>query len=191
MNFKKMRDYTHEEFVELVKSLSDEELLDLSANYGGYPVLFRMALDERINHIPFIQTGAAIIIRNEKGQILLQERTDRDKWGLPGGCQDLGEDLRVTAVREAFEETGIKLEPDKIILIDTLSGESRKNSYPNGDIVYNNTSLYLADVSLNDVSKLKGDSETKRLRFFNTDEVPNNLMDADLIKSYINYINKF
>lgn len=191
MNFKKMRDYTHEEFVELVKSLSDEELLDLSANYGGYPVLFRMALDERINHIPFIQTGAAIIIRNEKGQTLLQERTDRDKWGLPGGCQDLGEDLRVTAVREAFEETGIKLEPDKIILIDTLSGESRKNSYPNGDIVYNNTSLYLADVSLNDVSKLKGDSETKRLRFFNTDEVPNNLMDADLIKSYINYINKF
>ena len=191
MNFKKMRDYTHEEFVELVKSLSDEELLDLSANYGGYPVLFRMALDERINHIPFIQTGAAIIIRNEKGQILLQERTDRDKWGLPGGCQDLGEDLRVTAVREAFEETGIKLEPDKIILIDTLSGESRKNSYPNGDIVYNNTSLYLADVSLNDVSKLKGDSETKRLRFFNTDEVPNNLMDADLIKTYINYINKF
>ncbi len=186
-----MRDYTHEEFVELVKSLSDEELLDLSANYGGYPVLFRMALDERINHIPFIQTGAAIIIRNEKGQILLQERTDRDKWGLPGGCQDLGEDLRVTAVREAFEETGIKLEPNKIILIDTLSGESRKNSYPNGDIVYNNTSLYLADVSLNDVSKLKGDSETKRLRFFNTDEVPNNLMDADLIKSYINYINKF
>ena len=191
MNFKKMRDYTHEEFVELVKSLSDEELLDLSANYGGYPVLFRMALDERINHIPFIQTGAAIIIRNEKGQILLQERTDRDKWGLPGGCQDLGEDLRVTAVREAFEETGIKLEPDKIILIDTLSGESRKNSYPNGDIVYNNTSLYLADVSLNDVSKLKGDSETKRLRFFSIDEVPNNLMDADLIKSYINYINKF
>ena len=191
MNFKKMRDYTHEEFVELVKSLSDEELLDLSANYGGYPVLFRMALDERINHIPFIQTGAPIIIRNEKGQILLQERTDRDKWGLPGGCQDLGEDLRVTAVREAFEETGIKLEPDKIILIDTLSGESRKNSYPNGDIVYNNTSLYLADVSLNDVSKLKGDSETKRLRFFNIDEVPNNLMDADLIKSYINYINKF
>ena len=191
MNFKKMRDYTHEEFVELVKSLSDEELLDLSANYGGYPVLFRMALDERINHIPFIQTGAAIIIRNEKGQILLQERTDRDKWGLPGGCQDLGEDLRVTAVREAFEETGIKLEPDKIILIDTLSEKKKKNSYPNGDIVYNNTSLYLADVSLNDVSKLKGDSETKRLRFFNTDEVPNNLMDADLIKSYINYINKF
>ncbi len=190
MEFKRMREYTHEEFVNLVLTLSEEELLKLSRDYGGYPVLFRMALDDRISHIPFIQTGAAIIIRNEKGQILLQERTDRDKWGLPGGCQDLGEDLRITAVREAFEETGIKLDPNEIELIDTLSGESRKNSYPNGDIVYNNTSLYLADVSMEDASNLKGDSETKRLRFFNPEEVPENLMDADLIKSYISYMNK-
>ena len=190
MDFKKMREYTHEEFVNLILSLDEQQLLELSAKYGGYPVLFRMALDDRIRHIPFIQTGAAIIIRNENGQILLQERTDRDKWGLPGGCQDLGEDLRITAVREAFEETGIKLDPNEIELIDTLSGESRKNSYPNGDIVYNNTSLYLADVSMEDASNLKGDSETKRLRFFNPEEVPENLMDADLIKSYISYMNK-
>ena len=190
MDFKKMREYTHEEFVNLILSLDEQQLLELSAKYGGYPVLFRMALDDRISHIPFIQTGAAIIIRNENGQILLQERTDRDKWGLPGGCQDLGEDLRITAVREAFEETGIKLDPNEIELIDTLSGESRKNSYPNGDIVYNNTSLYLADVSMEDASNLKGDSETKKLRFFNPEEVPENLMDADLIKSYISYMNK-
>ena len=190
MNFKKMREYSHEEFVELVKKLSEEELLELSANYGGYPVLFRMSLDERICHIPFIQTGAAIIIRNDNKEILLQERTDRNKWGLPGGCQDLGEDLRNTAVREAYEETGIKINPEDIILIDTLSGESRKNSYPNGDIVYNNTSLYLANVSLEDASNLKGDSETKRLKFFNIEDIPENIMDYDLIKSYIKYINK-
>ena len=190
MEFKKMRDYTHEEFIDLILSLSEEQLLELSANYGGYPVLFRMALDERISHIPFIQTGAAIIIRNVKGQILLQERTDRNKWGLPGGCQDLGEDLRMTAVREAYEETGIELNPNEIELIDTLSGELRKNSYPNGDIVYNNTSLYLADVSMLDASKLKGDSETRKLRFFSPDDVPENLMDADLIKSYLSYVSK-
>ena len=190
MEYKNMREYNHEEFVNLILSLDEEQLLELSARYGGYPVLFRMALDDRISHIPFIQTGAAVIIRNEAGQILLQERTDRNKWGLPGGCQDLGEDLRYTAVREAYEETGIRLDPNEIELIDTLSGESRKNSYPNGDIVYNNTSLYLADVSLSNESTLKGDSETKRLRFFNPTEVPENLMDADLIKTYLKYINK-
>jgi 8-oxo-dGTP pyrophosphatase MutT (NUDIX family) len=190
MKYKRMREYTHEEFVELVSSLSEEELLELSANYGGYPVLFRMALDERICHIPFIQTGAAIIIRNENKEILLQERTDRDKWGLPGGCQDLGEELRATAAREAYEETGIKLDPNDLVLIDTLSGSSRKNSYPNGDIVYNNTSLYLADVSIENTSSLKGDSETKRLRFFDPNEVPSNLMDEDLIRAYKKFISE-
>lgn len=187
MNYKRMRDYTHEEFVKLVMSLSEEELLELSKRYGGYPVLFRMALDDRISHIPFIQTGSAIIIRNEVGEILLQERTDRNMWGLPGGCQELGEDLRVTATREAYEETGIKLNPLDIELIDTLSGESRKNSYPNGDIVYNNTSLYLADVSITDINNLKCDSETKRLKFFNINDIPENIMDIDLINAYKNY----
>ena len=66
MKLKNMREYTHEEFVNLVLSLSEDELLNLSKNYGGYPVLFRMALDSRICHIPFIQTGAAIVIENDK-----------------------------------------------------------------------------------------------------------------------------
>lgn len=190
MEYKKMREYTHKEFVDLVLSLNEEQLLSLSSNYGGYPVLFRMALDERISHIPFIQTGSAIIIRNEKQEILLQERTDRNKWGLPGGCQELGEDLRYTAVREAYEETGIQINPEEIVLIDTISGKSRKNIYPNGDIVYNNTSLYLADVSINDASSLKGDSETKKLKFFALADIPENIMDKDLIKSYKRYLTK-
>lgn len=189
-SFKNMRDYSHEELVELVLNLTEEQILDLSANYGGYPVLFRMALDERISHIPFIQTGAAVIIENENKEILLQERTDRNQWGLPGGCQDLGEDLRFTAVREAKEETGLILNPDELELIDTLSGESRKNSYPNGDIVYNNTSLYVAHVALHDASNLKGDSETKRLKFFALENIPTNLMDIDLINTYKKYLKK-
>ena len=192
MEYKKMREYTHEEFVKIVQSLNETELMDLSAKHGGYPVLYRMALDERICHIPFIQPGSAVIIRNEKGEILLQERTDRNEWGLPGGCQDLGENLRDTAVREAYEETGIKLDPNKIKIIDTVSGPSRRNSYPNGDIVYNNTSLYLAEVKEEDIKNLKGDSETKKLRFYDFSNypsgVPYNLMDVDLINAYLNYI---
>ncbi len=112
-------------------------------------------------------------------------------WGLPGGCQDLGEDLRDTAVREVYEETSIRLDPHELVLIDTMSGSARKNSYPNGDIVYNNVSLYLADVDINDTSTLQGDSETKRLEFFDLDKLPTNLMDADLVEAYKSYIREF
>ena len=189
MEYKRMREYTHEEFVNVLLSLNEKELLDFSANYGGYPVLVRMSLDERVTHIPFIQPGSAIIIRNEEKKILLQGRTDRDKWGLPGGCQDLGENLRDTAIREAYEETGLKLDPEKLILIDIVSGESRKNSYPNGDIVYNNTSLYLIDIKTSDLDGLKHDSETKQLKFFSKEELPEKqkLMDEDLIELYLEY----
>lgn len=188
MKYKKMREYSHEEFINIILNLNEEELIEFSKKYGGYPVLFRMALDDRVCHIPFIQTGSAIIIRNENKEILLQERTDRNMWGLPGGCQELGEDLRETAIREAYEETRIKLNIENLVLINTLSGDLRKNSYPNGDIVYNNTSLYLADVSINSLENLKGDSETKRLKFFSLDDVPSNLMDKDLILEYKKYL---
>lgn len=187
--FKRMRDYSHEEFVELVKSLDDNQLLELSANYGGYPVLFRVALDPRICHIPFIQTGSSVIVRNEKDEILLQQRSDNGMWGLPGGCQDLGENLRTTAVRELFEETGIKVNEADLVLIDTLSGEARKRSYPNGDIVYNNSSLYLVDVNTNDID-IKIDSESIKLEFFGLDSLPDKLHDGDMIDAYINFINR-
>lgn len=45
-----------------------------------------------LNHkFVLLQDGASAIILNDKKQILLQKRIDNDKWGLPGGCQELGE----------------------------------------------------------------------------------------------------
>ena len=189
MKYKKMRDYTHDEFVNLILSLDEKELLELSSNYGGYPVLFRMALDDRISHIPFIQTGSSIIVKNELGQILLQQRSDNGKWGLPGGCQDLGENLKTTATRELYEETGIKVTEEELVLIDTLSGESRKRMYPNGDIVYNNTSLYLVNINSKEIN-LNIDSESINLEFFDINNLPESMHDDDLINEYIKFLKK-
>ena len=69
MKYKKMREYSHEEFINIILNLNEEELIEFSKKYGGYPVLFRMALDDRVCHIPFIQTGSAIIIRNENKEL--------------------------------------------------------------------------------------------------------------------------
>ena len=43
------------------------------------------------------------------------------------------------SIAQAKEETNLDIAPESLELIDVLSGESRKNSYPNGDVVYNNT----------------------------------------------------
>lgn len=187
VNFKNIREYSHEEFVNLVKNLSEDKLLELSANYGGYPVLFRMALDEELSHIPFIQTGASVIVRDEHGRILLQQRSDNGLWGLPGGCQELGERLEATAVRELHEEAGIRVREDDLILINTLSGEARKRVYSNGDIVYNNTSLYLVDINSKDLA-IKMNAESIKLEFFGIDNLPENMHDGDMVSEYINYI---
>ena len=130
-----------------------------------------------------LQDGAAAIIENDKGQILLQSRADRNKWGLPGGCQEVGESFKETIIREIKEETNLDVKMSDLDIIDIVSGSSRKNSYPNGDVVYNNIVLYLIK---NYTGTLKWNKESKEMKFFDIDDLPNNQNDADLINIYIN-----
>ena len=90
-----------------------------------------------------LQDGATAIIVNDKGEILLQSRADNDRWGLPGGCQELGERFEDTVIREVKEETNLDVSEENLELIAIVSGNSRRNEYPNGDVVINNTALYM------------------------------------------------
>ena len=60
-------------------------------------------------HRPLIMCSAGIIIIDKKGRVLLQKRTDNNKWGLPGGSLELGESFEEAAIREAYEEVGLKV----------------------------------------------------------------------------------
>ena len=97
--------------------------------------------------------------------------------------------IGTTAIRELYEKTGIKASEEDLTLINTLSGESRKRSYPNGDVVYNNSSLYLIDVNSNDIT-IKADSESIKLEFFDVNNLPKNMHDGDMVLEYINYISR-
>jgi ADP-ribose pyrophosphatase YjhB (NUDIX family) len=71
--------------------------------------------------------GADAAIFNEKGEILLMERADGSGWCLPCGWVEPNERPVDTAVREVYEETGLKVE-----VIQFVGAFTRKASAQNG-----------------------------------------------------------
>ena len=180
------RDLTYERLVEIINQLSPDEIIELS-NIIGYPVFTRLCMNELKHKFVLLQDGAAAIIVNDKGQILLQSRTDNERWGLPGGCQELGERFEETVIREVKEETNLEITEENLELIGIIAGGTRRKEYPNGDVVINNTALYCVK---NYTGEVKWDSESKEMRFFDLDNLPENQHDPDLVEAYIKYINK-
>lgn len=174
------RNLTYEDLVKIIEPLTSDEIIELS-NVIGYPVFTRLCMGVLKHRFVLLQDGAAAIIVNSEGQILLQSRADRDKWGLPGGCQELGERFQDTVLRELKEETNLDVKEEDLELIDIVSGASRRNDYPNGDVVINNTALYCIRKYS---GELKWDSESKNMKFFDLDNLPENQNDPDLIEVY-------
>lgn len=185
LSSKEIKDLRYSELTDIIKDLTSEEIIELSKKIG-YPVFTRLCMGELKHRFVLLQDGASAIIENEFGQILLQSRSDRDMWCLPGGCQELGERFEETIIREVKEETNLDCLEEDLELITVVSGYSRMNQYPNGDVVINNSVLYLIKKYS---GNLKWDSESKEMKFFDLDNLPKNLMDKDLIDAYINHLN--
>lgn len=186
MTRKEILDLEYEDFVSLISELSYDEIMAISERVG-YPVFARKCMGKLMHKFVLLQDGAAAAIVNENGEILLQSRADRDMWGLPGGCQEVGERFEDVIIREVKEETNLDVKEEDLELIKVVSGMSRLNSYPNGDVVVNNTVFYLIR---NYSGELKWDSESKEMKFFPIDALPENLHDPDLIREYKSYVNK-
>ena len=68
-------------------------------------------IDGERSKIPdaFYRISIKLIIMNENGQILILKSTENDKYELPGGGLDWGEDHETTARRELKEELDLDL----------------------------------------------------------------------------------
>ena len=175
---------SYDDFSKMISELTWEEVMKVSETVG-YPVFTRKCMGNLMHKFVLLQDGAAAAIVNENGEILLQSRADRDMWGMPGGCQEVGERFEDVVIREVKEETNLDVLEDDLELIKLVSGMSRLNSYPNGDVVVNNTAFYLVRRYS---GELKWDSESKEMKFFSLDDLPTNLHDADLIEEYKKYV---
>ena len=152
----------------------------------SYILDLRNALKEENRHMPIIQVGAAIIVA-KGNEILLQRRADNDRWGLPGGVQELNETVQENALRELYEETNLVATEKELILFNVFSGASRYAKYPNEDEVYNNTTVYIVEKY---DGELRYDYESKDMKFFSIYDLPKELFKTDqpIIDEYVKYI---
>ncbi|MFB6467829.1 NUDIX domain-containing protein [Cytobacillus sp. Hz8] len=126
-----------------------------------------------MNQIDEIKAGIAVIIFNEKKQVLLQKRADVGLWGIPSGHIEIGETVSEAAIREVKEETNLEIEIIKLIGVYSEPA-SQVFNYPNGKTVHFITTCFLAEVK---GGNLKCNSnESLDLRYFGLEELPHNLL---------------
>ncbi|MGN5390147.1 NUDIX domain-containing protein [Streptomyces sp. JL7001] len=69
-----------------------------------------------------IVPAVTAFVVNDNGEVLLERRSDNGRWGMPGGVQEVGENIAGTVVREVLEETGIHVEVVGLVGIFTDPG---------------------------------------------------------------------
>jgi 8-oxo-dGTP pyrophosphatase MutT (NUDIX family) len=52
--------------------------------------------------------GARGVLLDEQQRLLLIQRSDNHRWAIPAGAMELGESMEECAIREVWEETGLR-----------------------------------------------------------------------------------
>lgn len=80
-----------------------------------------------------VRPSVSGVIRDARGRVLLQQRSDGGQWGLPGGSVEIGESVTAAAAREIREETGLRVAVGRLIGIYSAP-ELQVIRYPDGRV---------------------------------------------------------
>lgn len=138
-----------------------------SAGHGDYLGLLRSL----VGPARLIAPSASAFIQDEVGRILLMQRTDNGVWHPPGGFMELGESVAETVVREMREETGLIVEP--VRLIGVYSGPDNQWTYLNGDAIQGCATFFECRVTGGQL-RIQA-SEVAALDYFPPDALPESL----------------
>lgn len=133
-----------------------------------------MDMRKRVGPIPLMQCGASVIVENEKGEILLQLRSDNGQWAYAGGSIELFERVQDAAARELEEETGLVAE--ELELLGVYSGPEMRYVYPNGDETSNVDIVYVCRKYHGALRCEAG--EVEKLGFFPLDRLPGEIFSV-------------
>lgn len=116
----------------------------------------------------------AVIFDSTRQKILLTQRTDNDRWCLPGGAMDSGESAVEACEREVFEETSLKVKAKRLIGV---------YSNPDQLVIYNDGAKVFMVVLSFEAEILSGElslsNETKAFGYFSLHEMESMQMHGE------------
>ncbi len=117
----------------------------------------------KLRHI----TGAIFIHNKEKNRILLAQRSGKYsepyKWGPPGGYMDRDETVAEMVAREAFEETGWRVEVGELLRINDNPNRPKEDKQ-NVDFIFLGEAIVVAGEF--------DQQEIKTVSWFDLDKLP-------------------
>ena len=120
---------------------------------------------------PKFRAAVAAMIFDEQGRILLFKHTYRKfEWGIPAGGLEYGEQPDKAIVREFFEETGMQIKVEKLLL-----AESSKEDH-------NISLIYLCEITS---GTFKESNEISEMKYFEVNKLPK-MLSAE--KNLINMV---
>lgn len=121
-----------------------------------------------------IKLGVAVLIRDDRGWVLLEKRSDCGLWGLPGGRVEPGESIEAAAAREILEETGLTITIEQLIGIYSDPAQHRIIRYP--EAIVHSIDIAVAARPVSGHIRLSAESEA--LEFFALDAIPSDLVPS-------------
>jgi ADP-ribose pyrophosphatase YjhB (NUDIX family) len=145
-------DELHEISLQMMNQITDvpvEKIVPVIQDKNGYKT-------------PKVDVRAVVF--NESGEILLiQEKAD-NCWAMPGGWADVGYSPAEVAVKECFEEAGIKVETQKLLAV---LDKQKQNMPPAFEYVYK---IFLLCKKLD--NNISTGSETSDVGWFAENNLP-------------------
>ena len=119
---------------------------------------------------PKFRAAVAAMIFDDRGRILLFKHTYRKfEWGIPAGGLEYGEQPENAVVREFFEETGIQIKVEKLLLAESSKEDQR------------NISLIFLCAIVN--GTFRESFEISEMKYFDVNDLPQMLFaEKDLIR---------
>lgn len=86
-------------------------------------------------------------------QVLIHQRSDNGWWGFPGGAMEVGESLTQCVIREAYEETGLLVQPVTMTSVDSDPTQGALCAYPDHNVIHYVNHTFLCAITSGTVMK--------------------------------------